>query len=280
MSAEDVKSEVLTSQAEAEAEAEAENAEEKRSGNSSAVTKAGEGDEQQNSLLDAGEEEEEASSNNILFAQHPASQLTDEEITMLEALFNQMNTNGDGILKPKELAEAMNSVGAEVDEETLKRQLRMEASEEEGINIDDFIHMMAIHMKRKLTEDDVQLAFSAFDLNQDGYIDAEELQQAMNHIGFQMTPAEVAEMIADADKNGDGKIDFDEFKEKMLLFGAACGTALVGGAGATGEQTGSDAESAAEVAATEVAATEVTAAEVAAAEVAADATAADNSVSA
>jgi len=279
MSAEDVKSEVLTS--EAEAEAEAENGEENRSSNSSAVTKAGEGDEQQNSLLDAGEEEEEASSNNILFAQHPASQLTDEEITMLEALFNQMNTNGDGILKPKELAEAMNSVGAEVDEETLKRQLRMEASEEEGINIDDFIHMMAIHMKRKLTEDDVQLAFSAFDLNQDGYIDAEELQQAMNHIGFQMTPAEVAEMIADADKNGDGKIDFDEFKEKMLLFGAACGTALVGGAGATGELSGSDAESAAtEVAATEVAATEVNAAEVSAAEVAADATAADNSVSA
>jgi len=274
MSAEDVKSENLTSQAEAEVEAE--NAEENRSSNSSAETKADAGDDQRNSLLDAGEEEEEASSNNILFAQHPASQLTDEEITMLEALFNQMNTNGDGILKPKELAEAMNSVGAEVDEETLKRQLRMEASEEEGINIDDFIHMMAIHMKRKLTEDDVQLAFSAFDLNQDGYIDAEELQQAMNHIGFQMTPAEVAEMIADADKNGDGKIDFDEFKEKMLLFGAACGTALVGGAGATGEQSGSDAEAAA----TEVAATEVTAADVAAAEVAADATAADNSVSA
>jgi len=272
MSAADVKSEVLSG------EAEAENAEE--NGSSNSETKADAGDDQRNSLLDAGEEEEEAASNNILFAQHPASQLTDDEITMLEALFNQMNTNGDGILKPKELAEAMNSVGAEVDEETLKRQLRMETSEEEGINIDDFIHMMAIHMKRKLTEDDVQLAFSAFDLNQDGYIDAEELQQAMNHIGFQMTPAEVAEMIADADKNGDGKIDFDEFKEKMLLFGAACGTALVGGAGATGEQTGSDAEAAAEVAATEVAATEVAAAEVAADEVAADATAADNSVSA
>jgi len=267
MSAEDVKSEVLTSGAEAEAE----NAEENRSGNSAAATKAGASDVQRNSLLDEGEEEEEASSNNILFAQHPASQLTDDEITMLEALFNQMNTNGDGILKPKELAEAMNSVGAEVDEETLKRQLRMDASEEEGINIDEFIHMMAIHMKRKLTEDDVQLAFSAFDLNQDGFIDAEELQQAMSHIGFQMTSAEVAEMIADADKNGDGKIDFDEFKEKMLLFGATCGTALVGGAGATGEQNGSDAEVAAADAA-DVAAD--------ATEVAADATAADDSVSA
>ena len=50
------------------------------------------------------------------------------------------------------------------------------------------------------------------------------------------------EMIADADKDGDGRISFDEFKEKMLLFGATCGQALVGGgAGATGEQSGNDA---------------------------------------
>ena len=49
-------------------------------------------------------------------------------------------------------------------------------------------------------------------------------------------------MIADADKDGDGRISFDEFKEKMLLFGATCGQALVGGgAGATGEQSGNDA---------------------------------------
>ena len=42
-----------------------------------------------------------------------------------------------------------------------------------------------------MTAADVQLAFSSFDLNNDGFIDKEELAHAMAHIGFNMEPAEI-----------------------------------------------------------------------------------------
>ena len=43
----------------------------------------------------------------------------------------------------------------------------------------------------QLTANDVQLAFSSFDLNNDGFIDKEELAHAMSHIGFRMEPEEI-----------------------------------------------------------------------------------------
>ena len=44
----------------------------------------------------------------------------------------------------------MKTVGANVDEETLRRQLKMGDGEDEGIDVGEFVHMMAIHMKRKV----------------------------------------------------------------------------------------------------------------------------------
>jgi len=173
----------------------------------------------QAAVLESGEEGMEPGDETSVFVRDPVEMLTDDEISMLEALFKQMNTNDDGILKPKQMAEAMKQVGADVDEETLRHQLRMGEGEEEGIDVEEFIHMMAIHMKRKLSEDDVMLAFSSFDLNKDGFIDKDELASAMQHIGFHMDPQEIEEMILDADKDGDGRISFEEFKEKMLIFG-------------------------------------------------------------
>merc|ERR1719378_987086 len=155
----------------------------------------------------------------VVFAQNPSDLLTEDETSMLETIFNEMDTEKDGILRPKQLADALKRVGVQTDEETLRRQLMMGEGENEGIDQSDFIQLMAIHMKRMLTATDVRLAFSSFDLNNDGYIDKEELAQAMEMIGFKMTPDEIEEMIREADKDGDGKISFDEFREKMIIFG-------------------------------------------------------------
>jgi len=188
-------------------------AEPKHNSNSSVNSDAIEDDA---NLVDGGEEEEDTPG---LFIRHPVELLTEDDVSMLETIFKQMNTNDEGLLGPKQMAAALKEVGAEVTEETLRRQLEMGDGDDEGIDFDEFKHMMAIHMKRKLSEDDVKLAFSTFDLNGDGFIDQEELAAAMKHIGFHMEPAEIEDMIRDADKDGDGRISFDEFKEKMFVFG-------------------------------------------------------------
>lgn len=170
---------------------------------------------------DAANDDDDAESQQpVFFPSHPVELLSEEEITALEAVFKEMNIEGDGILKPKQFVTVLQQQGVDIDEPTLRRHLRMGDGEDVGIDLDDFIQLMAIHLRRKLSVEDARLAFSSFDLNNDGYIDKEELAQAMEMIGFKMTPDEIEEMIREADKDGDGKISFDEFREKMIIFGA------------------------------------------------------------
>jgi len=169
---------------------------------------------------DAGDEDDAESQQPVFFPSHPVELLSDDEITALEAVFKEMNIEGDGILKPKQFVTVLQQQGVDIDEPTLRRHLRMGDEEDVGIDLDDFIQLMAIHLRRKLSVEDARLAFSSFDLNNDGYIDKEELAQAMEMIGFKMTSDEIEEMIREADKDGDGKISFDEFREKMIIFGA------------------------------------------------------------
>jgi len=169
---------------------------------------------------DAVYDDDAESQQPVFFPSHPVELLSEEEITALEAVFKEMNIEGDGILKPKQFVTVLQQQGVDIDEPTLRRHLRMGDGEDVGIDLDDFIQLMAIHLRRKLSVEDARLAFSSFDLNHDGYIDKEELAQAMEMIGFKMTPDEIEEMIREADKDGDGKISFDEFREKMIIFGA------------------------------------------------------------
>ena len=58
-------------------------------------------------------------------------------------------------------------------------------------------------------------AFRLFDINEDGYISADELIKVMRNLGHQPTEAEVEEMIVDVDMDGNGVIDFAEFVSMM-----------------------------------------------------------------
>merc|ERR1712136_290509 len=179
--------------------------------------KKAEEEEEEEEEDEAEDGEDEGLAHNHILARNPVDHLTAAEHELLENLFSSMNTSGSGVLRPMELVEIMKSeFGVEIPEEALKRQL--ELKDEDGLDLDEFKHMMAIQMKKKLTVDDVKMSFNAFDLNQDGYIDKEELGKAMAQIGFHMQPDELDEMIKDADKDGDGKISFNEFAEKMTMF--------------------------------------------------------------
>ncbi|KAJ3705766.1 hypothetical protein LUZ61_009471 [Rhynchospora tenuis] len=56
-------------------------------------------------------------------------------------------------------------------------------------------------------------AFSVFDSNSDGFIDASELQRVLSELGFKAEVGldECQGMIEVHDENKDGRIDFNEF---------------------------------------------------------------------
>lgn len=61
--------------------------------------------------------------------------------------------------------------------------------------------------------EEVREAFSVFDRNSDGFIDASELQRVLTELGFKSeAPLEECQgMIEVYDENKDGRIDFNEF---------------------------------------------------------------------
>ncbi|CAA6659779.1 unnamed protein product [Spirodela intermedia] len=61
--------------------------------------------------------------------------------------------------------------------------------------------------------EEVKEAFSVFDMNGDGFIDAEELQTVLSKLGFPegSTVVNCRRMISVCDDNNDGKVDFPEF---------------------------------------------------------------------
>ncbi|KAI3463965.1 hypothetical protein Pfo_020628 [Paulownia fortunei] len=64
--------------------------------------------------------------------------------------------------------------------------------------------------------DEVREAFGLFDVNKDGFIDAEELKKVMSSIGLTgFSEQECQRMIMVFDDNGDGRIDFGEFVKLM-----------------------------------------------------------------
>ena len=60
-------------------------------------------------------------------------------------------------------------------------------------------------------------AFNVFDLDQNGFLSAKELQQIMMGLGdSDITEADVDDMISLVDQDGDGQISYMEFKTHIL----------------------------------------------------------------
>ncbi|EYU24362.1 hypothetical protein MIMGU_mgv1a018524mg, partial [Erythranthe guttata] len=73
---------------------------------------------------------------------------------------------------------------------------------------------IAINMfdEREASLDEVREAFGLFDENNDGYIDADELNRVISSIGLTgFSQRHCKSMIMAFDENCDGRIDFGEF---------------------------------------------------------------------
>jgi len=137
--------------------------------------------------------------------------LTDDELTNLKKVFELIDENGDGQITANELSKAIEKAGDKVNKDDILMLMKMADIDGNGSLSYNELVMTSVQRKLGAKEERLWTAFCKVDLNGDGKISAQEIEQVLGEHGDS-----VKQMIAEIDKNGDGEIDFDEFLDMWV----------------------------------------------------------------
>merc|ERR1719352_1961458 len=84
------------------------------------------------------------------------------------------------------------------------------------LDFQKFLKLAAHFHRPMLTEDELTNAFKIFDRDMSGTIDAIELKDVLEKLGFPITALEAFNMLAEADDSGDGEVSYSEFVTKIM----------------------------------------------------------------
>ncbi|KAK8549288.1 hypothetical protein V6N13_008964 [Hibiscus sabdariffa] len=146
-----------------------------------------------------------------------ADNLPSEQIDLIIEMFNTMDTDDNGYLSFEELRDGLQKIGHDVSDPDV--QMLMEAADTDGsgtLSCEEFV-IMVVHLQRMGNDEHLTQAFHHFDKNESGYIEFEELREALlqddpgpNHEQL------IKDIMQDVDKDKDGRISYQEFKAMML----------------------------------------------------------------
>lgn len=144
-----------------------------------------------------------------------AEQLPVEEVTSLKQMFHMMDKDKNGHLTFEELKEGLHINGERVPEPDL--QMLMEAADTDGngtLDCEEFV-TVSLHLKKVNSEEHLAKAFNFFDKDGSGFIEVEELREALGEGDLGPNEQVIWEIIYDVDKDKDGRISFQEFELMM-----------------------------------------------------------------
>ncbi|KAE9621694.1 hypothetical protein Lal_00032988 [Lupinus albus] len=144
-----------------------------------------------------------------------AEHLSVEEAAGIREGFQVMDTANRGKINRDELRVGLHKLGHQVPDEDI--QILMDAGDVDKDGYLDYGEFVAIsvHLRKMGNDEHLHKAFQYFDGNQSGYIEIEELRQALSD-EVEINSEEVVNAIMhDVDTDKDGKISFEEFAAMM-----------------------------------------------------------------
>lgn len=145
-----------------------------------------------------------------------AENLPEDQVDGIKELFQMMDTDKNGHLNFQELKDGMYMIGQPLPDHDV--QILLDAADYDGngtLSCEEFV-TLAVHLKKISNEELLREAFLYFDKDGSGYIEFEELQEALldDHFGTANEQV-IHDIIYDADIDKDGRISYDEFKAMM-----------------------------------------------------------------
>ncbi len=138
--------------------------------------------------------------------------MSEDEIEEIREAFNLFDTDGNGTIDPKELKEAMQSLGFEAKNQAIYQLISDIDKDGTGdLDFEEFLDLMTAGISNMESKEDVKKVFNLFDDDKTGFISLQNLKRVAKDLGEIMTDAELLDMIERADTDQDGLISFDEF---------------------------------------------------------------------
>ena len=144
--------------------------------------------------------------------------ISKEESKRMYESFKSIDRNGDGKLSREELTEAYTKLMKNKQEALDEVERIMGIVDTNGSGFIDYSEFITACIKKDhlFINNNLDLAFKAFDIDGSGKITVEELKEILGVA--EETDEAVDELIKKVDGNGDGDIDINEFKEMMTQF--------------------------------------------------------------
>ncbi|KAK8453979.1 hypothetical protein SEVIR_5G375000v4 [Setaria viridis] len=144
-----------------------------------------------------------------------ADHLSAEEVEDIKEMFKTMDTDNDGIVSYEELKTGIAKLGSHLAESEV--QMLIEAVDTNGRGALDYGEFLAVslHLQRMADDEHLRRAFLFFDKDGNGFIEPEELREALVDDGAADSMEVVNDILQEVDTDKDGKISYDEFVAMM-----------------------------------------------------------------
>ncbi|KAL4346380.1 hypothetical protein GQ457_17G006540 [Hibiscus cannabinus] len=141
--------------------------------------------------------------------------LSVEEVEDIKVMFNKMDTDNDGIVSIEELKAGFKNFGSQLAESEV--QMLIEAVDANGKGTLDYGEFLAIslHLQRMANDEHLRKAFSFFDKDGNGFIEPDELRDALMEDGADDCTNVANDIFQEVDTDKDGRISYDEFAAMM-----------------------------------------------------------------
>ena len=151
----------------------------------------------------------------IAFLVHHVS--SSDMVKDLRNIFKELDENGDGTLSYDEIKRGFHKYYG--DEKVAEKELdeilkRIDFDNNACIEYEEFIRS-TVNLDILLTEDNLKVAFAAFDKDGSGVLSYQEVKAALGLMDTEDNEI-IKNIIAEMDQNGDGEVSYPEFKQLMV----------------------------------------------------------------
>ena len=165
---------------------------------------------------------------------HTNRGLTEAEIEEVREAFNLFDVDGSGRIDPKELKEAMVSLGYTNNNAVISDMIADLDKDGTGdLDFGEFLNLFTLQIGAgsggEDSREDVAKIFHLFDVEKTGYISLNQLKRVARELGETMSDAELLEMIERASSRDDGLVSFDDFYNILSKADSSFGQGVSGG---------------------------------------------------